>query len=446
MLVLLLLILLWPSNPAPQNKSLDDRLQEAATLIAADRLTEAEQQLTGILKIAPNESRAVNLLGTIRAKEGKLAAAETLFLRAVRLDPKLVGAHMNLAYLYVLRAQPDKTAAQLQQVLQIEPDNADAAYKLASLRLKQGKTDVCIDVVNKFKESNPLTVPLVLVLGDAYLNKRDFDKAEESYRLAETMQSPSAEANLGLTQIALLRGNSTAAVEHLNRSEELIKDSPDLCYQFAVLALNAGLFDRAMAAIKRAIELKADEPSYYFVLGVVWVKNSDPQEAESAFRAFLKARSEDPQGQLYLGYVLLKQKKNPEAEKWIAQSIRNDPARPEAYYYLGLIAQDANEEEKAVNFFETAIKLQPSLTSAHTALGASYLKLKDYARAQQQLETAVKQNPDDSKAHYNLALLYARLKDEPRSRAEMDILQRLKASGKTQEAEIDAVTPGAKPR
>ena len=443
---LLLIALTWSLPAAAQNKTVDDRLQEAATLIGADHLVEAEQELSSLLKAAPGDARVFNLLGTVRAKQGKLDAAETLFLRASSLDRDLLGAHLNLAYLYRLKNDPDKTAFELGQVLRIDPNNADAAYKFASLRLDQSRPDSALEVIAAFSQTNALTFPLLLLAGDAYLNKGDFDKADERYRRALAMESNSPEALLGLAQIALLRRNSAAALEYLNRAEALSAASPELLYKYSLVAMNAGLFDKALIAVKQAIDLKSDEPAYHLMLGILWIRKGDAVEAEVAFRDFIKARPADPQGQLYLGYILLKQKKNAEARPWIEQSIKTDAARPEAYYYLGLIAQDDNDDAKAVVLFEKAIKLQPSLTNGHTALGASLLKLKNYARAQQELEAAVKLDPEDSKAHYNLALLYARLKDSERSKAETEILQRLKNTNKKQETDVDAVIPSVKPQ
>jgi len=445
-LVVLTLLLALMCAPRVTAQNVDDRLQQIADLISAGHLAEAEQQLKNLSKLEPNDARVFNLLGTIRAQEGNLDGAEALFLRASRLDHNLLGVHMNLAYLYMLKHEPDKTAFELLQVLRIDPGNADGTYKLASLRLRQGKPDAAIELVTKFSEKNSLTAPLLLVLGDAYLKQGDVNNAEKQYRNALTVQTTSAEALLGLAQIGLLRQNDAAAFEFLNQAGELVADSPDLSYKYAVVALNAGLWDKALTAIKRAIELKGEEPAYHLLMGVVWIRKGDPQEAEVSFRSFLKLRPADPQGQLYLGYILLKQKKSAEARQWIEQSLKKDPERAEAYYYLGLIAQDDNEDEPAAVLFEKAIKLQPSLTAAHTALGATFLKLKNYGRAQQELETAVKQNPDDSKAHYNLALLYGRLKDERRSKSELEILQRLKSSSKTPETDVDAVIPASRPQ
>src|SRR5438034_1557192 len=91
-IVLPVLLLLSSLAVAAQSKSVDDRLEGAAALIRDSRPQEAEEQLLLILKVEPNEARALNLLGTIRAQQSRLNEAETLFSQALRNDRQLVAA------------------------------------------------------------------------------------------------------------------------------------------------------------------------------------------------------------------------------------------------------------------------------------------------------------------------------------------------------------------
>lgn len=437
-------VLLTPSSAWAQ--SYLDKVEHAAALIRDNRIEEAERELDRVLKTRPNEAVALNLLGAIRARQGKLNDAEALFVRAIRLEPRMVGAHMNLAHLHLLKGAPEKAAVSLKEALRLEPGNVEANYRFAWALLSLGRYDECIGFVETARRSLTPSAPLLAVLGDAYLKKEAFDKAEASYLLALKPDAANADALLGLAMVALARKDDKTAAHYLNGLRNDIADSPDLLYKFARIALDLRLTGGALHALKRAIELRPAEPSYHFLLGVARLdEKPDLDEAEGAFRQVLELRPDHAQAQLYLGYVLLKQKRHPEARERLEKSLRNEAGGAFHYlsfYYLGLIAQDQNDDERAEDLFGKAIRLAPSFAHARIALGSTYLRMKNYPRARQELEIGVKLNPDDSKAHYNLALLYSRLDEPQRAKEEMQIVERLKNSGKPS-AENDPLTPPA---
>jgi tetratricopeptide (TPR) repeat protein len=413
-------------------------LERAAALIGGNRLAEAEQQLNSILKSRPNDALALNLLGAVRAQQGRLEEAEALFTRAARADARFVGARMNLAHLYTMRSESSKAAAQFTEVLKLEPSNPEAAYRLASLHYAEGKLDDCITVGEASRRAGALTPQLAVVLGDAYLKKGDVGRAEENYLRALGTEANNPDALLGVASVAQSKNDLKTAALYLTRARELVGDSPERLYLYALVALKTGLYDDAKQALERASALRPDESAYVVALGAVWLKKSDLFEAERTFRRALALRPEGPQAQMYLGYTLLKQKKYAEAREWLEKSAAADANAPETFYYLGTVAQEQGEDARAAEMFTRAVRLLPSFANAHVALGAVYLKQKDYERARAELEEGARLNPEDSKAHYNLARLYAQLKDPARARAEMEIVERLKNAGKSQDEDAGA--------
>lgn len=428
------------ANQQVHSKDLDQRLEAVAGLIRDNRIQEAAQRLIQILKVVPNDVRALNLLGTVRAQQGNLVEAETLFLRARRVDGSWIPVRMNLAHLYLLKREPQKTIAELKDVLRLEPSNTEAAVKVVPLMLAQNQIDECIRVIEQLKRSQTVSASLLVLLGDSYLRKSDPARAEENYRLALNIQNDDANAVLGLAQVSHLKGDDKAASSYFDRSKGLAADSPDTLYRFALVALKAGAFEEANSALKQALKSRPDEPAYLILLGATWLKRPDILEAEQAFRRALQVQPENAQAQMYLGYTLLEQKKYPEARVWLERSLQKDKSIPETFYYLGQIAQEQNEDERAIEFFKQALELLPSYSSAHAALGASYLRLKNYPLAQQELELSIKLNPKDAKAHYNLAVLFARLKNPERAQAQMQIVEKLK-NAKSNEPNPSASVP-----
>src|SRR6185437_6051271 len=183
-IVAFLLVFLLVSAAHAQTNSIQERLENAAALIRDNRILEAEQQLKTVLKVAPDEAAALNLMGTLRAQQGKLNEAEVFLTRATKVDPDFVAAHMNLAFLYVLKNAPEKTIFELKQVVKLEPGNVEANYKLARMLLSRGQIDESISVIEKAISSQPNSAVFQTLLGDAYLQKGDAGKAEENYLLA----------------------------------------------------------------------------------------------------------------------------------------------------------------------------------------------------------------------------------------------------------------------
>jgi tetratricopeptide (TPR) repeat protein len=426
-----------------QVESLSGRLERAVRLISDNHIVEAEQELTGILKLSPNQPAALNLLGTIRAKQSRLNEAETLFRRAIRSDTRYVGPHMNLAYLYSMTGQPEKTIAELREVLQLEPKNTEALDKLARLLMTREQFEGGIAVLEVAKGSQLLPAPLLVLLADAYVKKGNLDKATKSYKSALEQQADETDAVLGLAQVSQLKGDAGAATEYLGRARKMVATTPDTLYRFAVVALRAGLYEEANGTLLAAIKLKPDDAAYYLALGNTWIKKPDLVAAEGAFRHALELQPGNPQAQMYLGYALLEQKKFPEARELLEKSAKKDNTVPETFFYLGQIARELNEDERAIELFKQAIALAPSYSFAHLGLGACYIKLKNYPVAQQELELSIKLNPNDLLAHYQLAMLFARLKNQKRSKEELRIIETLKNAerpGKV-EATNSAVSP-----
>jgi len=399
LLCLLSLLCLFVIPVCAQSTDVVQAFEQVAALIRDDRLAEADKELTRVLSLQPDLPVALNLMGSLRAKQGRLVEAESLFLRAVQGDKNFTGARMNLVYLYLLKRAPDKAIAQLTEVLTLEPENLDAK----------------------------------VLLGDAYLAKNDLQKAEENYLAALDNKLNNAGALFGLAQISRMKGEQREVAIYLNRVGTLIGDSTstDFLYKFALEAMQVGLFDEAKSALERAVQVKPKDPSYLLALGIAWLRKTDLFEAEKLFRRVLVMEPNNAQAQLHLGYVLLNQKKYAEARTWLEKSARTSAPIPEVFYYLGLVAQEQNNDAGAIVLFEKAVRQLPSYAHARIALGSSYMKLKNYVRARQELETAVKLDPNEPTAHYNLALLYARIKEPERAREELRIIDQLKAKGAT---------------
>lgn len=357
MILALLCALLTPLSAGAQVYDRAERLERAATLIGNNQLAEAEQLLNQVLKVAPDEASALNLLGAIRAKQGRLDEAETLFSRAVRSDASMTGAHMNLAYLYLLKKAPEKTATELKEVLRLEPGNAEAGYRLAWLLLSQGRIDECISFVEKLKESQQLSAPLLKVLGDAYLKK----------------------------------GERTAGVSALKSAIELSPDDAASRFALGIAWLKAPPdLQEAEQSFRQFLKLQPDDAQGQLHLGYVLLKEKQYGEARELLEKSIQKGSATPEAFYYLGLIAQGQNEDERAIELFEKAIQLAPSFAYVHVALGATYLKLKDYTRAQGALETGVKLSPEDSKAHYNLAMLYARQKNPSRAQEEMRIVEK--------------------------------------------------------
>ena len=320
-----------------------------------------------VLKVAPDEAAALNLLGAIRAKQGKLDEAEAFFSRAVRSDQGLTGAHMNLAYLYLLKGEPEKTAAELKEVLRLEPANAEAGYRLAWLLLSQGRFDECIGLVEKLRRTQALSAPLLGVLGEAYLKK----------------------------------GDKGEAVSALKKAVELKPDEPS--YHFALggawLSHPPDL-QEAETSFRHFLKLRPDDAQGQMHLGYVLLKQKKHAEAREWLERSTGKGVGTPEAFYYLGLIAQGQGEDARAVGLFEKAAGLAPTFAHAHIALGSIYLKLKDYARAQQALETGVKLAPEDSKAHYNLAMLYARLKNPERARAEM-SIVERLKNEGKAQEN---------------------------------------------
>ena len=353
----LVCMLLAPASAAAQKNNRVEQLERAAGLIAANQLLEAEQQLNQVLKVAPDEATALNLLGAIRAKQGKLDEAETLFSRAVRSDNKLAGAHMNLAYLYLLKGAPEKTASELKEVLRLEPANAEAAYRLAWLLLSQRRIDECIGFIEKLKETQQLSAPLLGVLADAYLKQGKRDAGVSALKTA-------------------IEFNPNEPAFHFALGTAWLRHPPDL--------------QEAEQSFRQYLKQRPADAQGQLHLGYVLLKQKQYREARELLEQSVQKGSGTPEAFYYLGLIAQAQNEDARAIELFEKAIQLAPAFAHVHIALGSTYLKLKDYTRAQQALETGVKLSPEDSKAHYNLAMLYARLKNPERAQAEMRIVEK--------------------------------------------------------
>jgi Flp pilus assembly protein TadD len=102
---------------------------------------EAEQEYRAALKSNPQDEKSICRLGEMALQTGDVEQANEAFSRAIALHPDDSDAKLDMARALIQMNQPAKAQALLEQTVQLDPTNATAHFRLATLYRGQGRMD-----------------------------------------------------------------------------------------------------------------------------------------------------------------------------------------------------------------------------------------------------------------------------------------------------------------
>jgi len=97
-------------------------------------LEQAAQHLERAISLRPGYPEALNNLGVLRVRQNDLTKAEEAFKTAIAAAPAFDQSYLNLARLYAMQDERQKARDVLQQLVKLQPDNANARDALTVLQ------------------------------------------------------------------------------------------------------------------------------------------------------------------------------------------------------------------------------------------------------------------------------------------------------------------------
>lgn len=244
----------------PKSPVIGERLAEMYW--KAQRLREAVAEAQGILKRDPNNIQTRRLLGRIYLRGlGDMnggsgqpeAAAKAIeqYREIHRLDPSDAESALWLARLYRLQNQHAKAEEVLRSVLKDDPENEAAVEQLTQLLLDQGKSAEAVELLEGINKHSP-SPALLDLLGDAYTQTKDLEKAEAAYRKAVDIDPSELSHQRGLGQTLLAEEKYEEALKVYQKLVDLMPDDSDVYMRIAQIYRELHQLDKAEENLLKA--------------------------------------------------------------------------------------------------------------------------------------------------------------------------------------------------
>lgn len=247
---------------------------------------EAEDAYQAALKIKANHGPSISNLGELYFEAGKLDGARKYWESAIKAQPKLTAAYVNLAALNLEEMRRTKDAAawgrleedarkKLSNALAVDNSNV-RAYTVYGLIYMEGRQknrnrlDLAKLLLEEGEKVDPKYAPLQHALGLLALAKNNLTDALQRFQTAAELDDSFAEAhmNVGLIQLGTRRYDIAKA-----EFEKVIKREPknyDAYIGLGIAERGLGDLAGAEANYKKAKDLDPKRGDAYFNLGILY--------------------------------------------------------------------------------------------------------------------------------------------------------------------------------
>ncbi len=375
-----------PTDPAPLIQTGQIYVRQHRWLLAEDAFNRA---------LARDSASALATAGLaeIRLSQGDWPQAQSLWQKAIELNPDLPGGFTGLGRTHLFRLEFDAARAAFAQQLEHTPD-PEAEWYLAALdapldvaaaseRLLAIPPDAPADVMARrdyllaalapFTASSPRG-EVAQAVGAALVQAGLWPLAVNALQIARAENAAAAPAKRAETLAFLGHALAQAgqpALDLFEQARQLNPDSALPLYFYGMYLRQQGAFKAAETLFQQAIKRDPNNAAIYAELAQTKVQQGDFAAAEAQFEAAAGAANNDATIQMLRvrfhggrGYHVL-EAGIPAAEAVIA----GDEGNAEAHDWLGWMYFTTGQTDKAEEQLRKAIELDPERASAHYRLG-----------------------------------------------------------------------------
>lgn len=275
-----------------------------------------------------------------------LTAAEALYRKVLKRDPRHLDALNNLGLVLALLGRLDEAVASYRAALGVKADDVNALCNLASALCAQGRHDEAEGVCRRALARAP---------DDAALHN-----------------------NLGGALHALGRSEEAAAV--FARAVALDPGLVEAHANLGAVQKDEGRLEDAAAHFEAALACDSDQAEVHHRLGATYLELGRPEAAAARLSVALGLCPEDPEVHNDLALALLDQGRLEEAAAGLRRAIALRPGYAEAHVHLGNALEALGRFDEAMASYHHALAIAPDHAAAHWNRALAYLRHGDLAR------------------------------------------------------------------
>ena len=329
-----------------------------------DRALRREQlEVTRTLATAfPGDSSAAFLLGMACFDQGDSIEAAKHFEQSARLDPRRASAHDYLGQIAFLAGQYEKALELFRKAAATDPQLDGIHYRIAEVLVQTGRPDDAIPELQKDLEATSDAANSHRLLGEAWFQLKQYEKARQSYEAAVRVQPGLPKAYYGLAMTCARLKLTEKSKEYHRRFQELTAERQQTVRHFL------HVYD----PLKTTRESTAHTHTN---AGRVYHAHEFARRAEQLWRRAAEIDPNNVDCRIRLASLRQRQGRPSDAIELFSQVIEVDPNHGAAYALRGNVRLQQEQFDEAEKDFKQVIEVLPERSEGYRALARLYLQL-----------------------------------------------------------------------
>lgn len=278
-----------PSNAADLKKLMD----RAAQALQKGRASDAEADLTAVLKAAPELPGALYGLAMVRMRQNRAKDAVGYLRRAVAAAPEVALYTINLARVLAHGGDAEAGRAVLREARERAPDDPGLLYELGREAILLEDPAGAAEALGRAAELAPKAPQPFGALGVAYQQMGDAESARAAYETAVELGSRDADDYFNLGTVHMNAARYDDAMALFARAGELNPEHQRAFANLGILRARSLDYAGAVAPLERAIALNPDDDRVMNDLVYALAASGRAKDGVAAGERFLKMHPED---------------------------------------------------------------------------------------------------------------------------------------------------------
>ena len=324
-------------------------------------------------------------------------AAVIQLKNAILANPENAQARVLLGKIYLKLDDGLSALKELRRARELGAAREEVLEPLGRALLWSERNDEILDEISiEDGDSVPLKINILLLHGQAYFAKGQFEKANDQFSRVLEMQADNSEALLGKARIARQNSDSAGFAEFVEKALSVDPENADAWTLKGELLRESGKYQEAVTAFQKALDIAPDKVQARLAKATAYLALGEPGPALAEIN-----QVQDKYANLYMTQYLkavglyMQQQLEPARES-LQLALKQKPGHLPSHLLLGTIAYQLGQFNQAEQQLSIYCDKKPDNLQANKLLAATLLKLNQPGKAIEVLERSLPASSNDA--------------------------------------------------